>query len=189
MSIQRTDFDKSVKTMAKYVRQPIDRLLVLGAGRLDHERFFKANVTVAIEWADDRLAVLRELEGVVPIKYDFARVGDLFPPGTFDTAILFDAIEHLPKEDALAVLDYLKKNIKKQILMFIPIQPPIEDVEAVIKSQKARMRDNLELGHHLSTWTASEMESLGFSGEVSPDYHKDKGWGAMVCYLDLDGQG
>lgn len=180
-----TDFRDAIATVEAYARTPFDKLLVLGAGRLEHERGLVADVVVAVEWADDRLADLSRLPRVVPIKYDFSRIHEIVPPDVFDAVVLFDAIEHLEKDSALELIDYLKRVIRKQILMFVPIQPEIEDVGAEIRMQQAQVDCHGEMGHHLSTWTPQEMEALGFEGEVSPGYHVDKGWGAMVCVLNL----
>ena len=122
---------------------------------------------------------------MIPIKFDAKHITDILVPKSFDTVLMFDFIEHLAKADGERLLDNIEHFVKKQILMFIPLENFKRDVEKPIESQKQRKEQNLSLGNHCSQWTPEEMDKRGFDVLVSPDYHKERNWGAMVCIKNL----
>ena len=122
---------------------------------------------------------------MIPIKFDAKHITDILVPKSFDTVLMFDFIEHLEKADGEKLLDNIENSIKKQILMFTPLENTKQDVERTIKLQKQRKEQNLSLGHHCSQWTPEEMDKRGFDVLVSPNYHKERNWGAIICIKNL----
>lgn len=83
-----------------------------------------------------------------------ARVQDIgrhFRTGQFDCVVALDLIEHLTKEEGLALIREMERIARKKILIFTPNG---------FLSQQSHDGD---LQEHLSGWTAGEMHSLGFT--------------------------
>lgn len=88
-----------------------------------------------------------------------------------DISLLIDVLEHLPREDALHVLDVLMKKTRKRILIWLPLgECPIEP-----------FHDN-PYQLHLSTWYEDDPVFAGHSVEKFEKYHEhldppaDAGW-------------
>jgi len=97
---------------------------------------------------------------------------DFIFPDNVDLVLLIDVIEHLKKEEALALIDVLKAN-SRWIVIFTP------EGDTVGYSNKDS--GNI-LQEHLSAWSADEVESLGFEVTVYEKFHthvKDEPIGAM----------
>ena len=89
-----------------------------------------------------------------------------------DLVIMLDVIEHLPKDEALELITYLKTKAKT-ILIFTPEGDTIGYSNGDMGN---------ELQSHLSGWTAEEFELLGFDVVVYEQFHthvKDYPIGAM----------
>ena len=78
----------------------------------------------------------------------------------YDLILMFDVLEHLPKEDSLAVL----KKIICPHLIFIPLE---EEFRANIYEAKSQ--------DHLSLWTKKEFDDLGYRTEELPFFHNEDG--------------
>ena len=89
-----------------------------------------------------------------------------------DIALCLDIVEHMPKEEArrwVMELDEVFDNI----LIWIPLGPAKMDHDWWGDS-------NHELQSHKSEWQAEELNSLGYTVEVFPDFHT-----AMFAHLGL----
>lgn len=91
--------------------------------------------------------------------------------GDVDITLLIDVLEHLPREDALHVLNVLKARTKRRILIWLPLgECPIEPFH------------NNPYQVHLSTWFDDDPEFAGHSIEKFERYHEhleppaDAGW-------------
>ena len=78
-----------------------------------------------------------------------------------DVVLMIDVIEHLKKEDALELLEYLKTKAN-QIVLFTP--------EGDTIGYSSGDMGNV-LQEHLSAWTPESLEALGFEVEVFEDFH------------------
>ena len=95
-------------------------------------------------------------------KVNFA-VGDIRGLDTdkYDVVMMFDVLEHLPKEDALEVLD----RIKGKQIIFIPIEKNgFRENTTGVKSQE-----------HLSYWKEQDFKDKGFTTELIKDFHLNNG--------------
>jgi hypothetical protein len=78
----------------------------------------------------------------------------------YDIVLMFDVLEHLPKEDSLKIMDKLKC---KQVI-FIPLEKEFRKNIYEAESQD-----------HLSLWTEEDFKSRGYKTEVLKDFHKEDG--------------
>jgi 2-polyprenyl-3-methyl-5-hydroxy-6-metoxy-1,4-benzoquinol methylase len=179
--MQNTNFNDISQLISKYVNLDIDKLLVLGCGELRYELNLNANHILGIDWSDEQLDKAKNKSNVIVIKYDITEIKNILRDKSFDSVVLIDVLEHLEKKDALNILIDLEKIVKDQIILFVPIQEKIENLEKFIKYQKDRKLNNLSMGYHLSNWTPQELELLGFIGEYSEKYHIEKNMGAIFC--------
>ena len=167
-------------------------ILSLGAGStLKTELALNPTGIFAIEWSDSRVRKLKKLAedtsfpviGVV--KLDMKDVPMLVGKGNdFNTVTMFDSIEHLIKEDALRLLDYVE-TIVDNVYLFVPIQQSIWNLKGMIDKQRVCMEKNLSMGHHLSMWKPEEFEKRGYKVWVNMGYHPDKDMGAMLCIKEV----
>jgi len=83
-----------------------------------------------------------------------------FDTSIYDLVLMFDILEHLPKEDSLKIMD----RIKCKQLIFIPLEKEFRKNVYGVESQD-----------HLSLWTEDDFKSRGYKTEVLKDYHKEGG--------------
>jgi predicted TPR repeat methyltransferase len=77
---------------------------------------------------------------------------------SFDVISLFDAIEHLTKEDGLILLEECKRVAKKHIIVFTPegyVDNHPHDAWGISGADKYQL--------HLSGWSVDELKNLGFT--------------------------
>lgn len=88
--------------------------------------------------------------------------GDIrtFDTSNYDWVFMFDILEHLLKEESIAVL----KRIKSKMLVFIPLEPEFRPNVYGAKSQD-----------HLSLWTEQDFKELGFKTQVLKNFHNEGG--------------
>lgn len=161
-------------------------LLVLGCGELRWELKLNATHILAIDWADERLSIAKEKAMV--LKYDVNYIDKILVQKSFDSVVLFDVLEHFTKDIALDLLQVLENKVRKQIILFVPIEDnSITDTERIkmIDLQNIQKENNTNMGYHLSKWQPEEFDKLGYIGEYSPIFHKDKKWGAVFCVKNL----
>jgi len=76
----------------------------------------------------------------------------------YDIVLMFDILEHLPKEDSLKLMD----KIKCKQIIFIPLEKEFRANIYGVKEQD-----------HLSFWTEGDFKSRGYQTEVLKDFHKE----------------
>lgn len=76
----------------------------------------------------------------------------------YDLVMMFDVLEHMPKEDSLAVLS----KIKGRQVIFIPLEKEYRANVYEVKSQE-----------HLSIWTEQDFIDLGYKTEVLKNFHRE----------------
>ena len=89
-----------------------------------------------------------------------------FGTSIYDLVLMFDVLEHLPKEDSLTVMD----KIKCKQVIFIPLE-----------NQYRENTFNAESQDHLSLWTEEDFKERGYKTEVLKNFHKEGGevWDAL----------
>lgn len=81
-----------------------------------------------------------------------------FPVENYDVVMMFDVLEHLPKEESLAIL----RKIKGLAIVFIPLETEYRANVYEVKSQE-----------HLSIWTEQDFIDLGFKTERLVNFHHE----------------
>ena len=81
-----------------------------------------------------------------------------FDTSNYDYVLMFDILEHLPKEDSLAVLEKIKCN---QVI-FIPLEKEFRKNIYGAKSQD-----------HLSLWREQDFKCRGYTTEVLKGFHHE----------------
>ncbi len=74
----------------------------------------------------------------------------------YDIILIFDVLEHLPKEDSLKVM----AKIKCKQVIFLPLEKEFRENTFGAESQD-----------HLSLWTEEDFKSRGYKTEVLKDFH------------------
>jgi len=76
----------------------------------------------------------------------------------YDIVLMFDILEHLPKEDSLKLMD----KIKCKQIIFIPLEKEFRKNIYEAESQE-----------HLSLWTEDDFKKRGYKTEVLKDFHHE----------------
>lgn len=74
----------------------------------------------------------------------------------YDIILIFDVLEHLPKEDSLKVIE----RIHCKQVIFLPLEKEFRENTFGAESQD-----------HLSLWTEEDFKSRGYKTEVLEDFH------------------
>jgi hypothetical protein len=90
-------------------------------------------------------------------------VPDDFVP---DCAMMLDSLEHIPMDDAVALVGDMQESFNK-ILLLVPIGLHIQDKDAWGYGNDFHQT-------HKSTWLESDVRGLGFTGKVVEDSHEAK---------------
>jgi 2-polyprenyl-3-methyl-5-hydroxy-6-metoxy-1,4-benzoquinol methylase len=194
----QTNFKNSadvVSTIKSLLPQEINSVLSLGAGLLDLEKavlnFESIKKVVAVEWSNDELNKLKEIDNVIALKYDLTKFSGIFPKKSFDIVTMFDIIEHLKKDDSIKLMNEAEKLAKKSVLAFIPVQKKFHhELDILEKMQEEFTQENNVLRCHLSLWTPEEMETLNYEVFYDSTYHqrqkRDNIEGAMICKKNVE---
>lgn len=81
-----------------------------------------------------------------------------FDVSGYDLVLMFDVLEHLPKDDALAVM----AKIKCPQVIFGPLEPSFRKNDFGVESQD-----------HLSLWTADDFVMHGYRVEELENFHRE----------------
>ena len=140
----------------------------LGAGRCDSpvSKWVLAIPCLKLYSLDLHKPALQDLAGKVFVaQRHIVKMGDvketlsLLSPDLPDVVLMIDLLEHLTKEDGIALLQKLQ-SVAKRILVWLPL--------GICEQEEY---DGNVFQRHLSTWTAEELESLGFEVEVYENFH------------------
>ena len=83
-----------------------------------------------------------------------------FDTSIYDLVLMFDVLEHLPKEDSLRIME----KIKSKQIVFIPLEERYRENSFGVKSQD-----------HLSFWTEEDFIKLGYQTERLFAFHREDG--------------
>jgi ubiquinone/menaquinone biosynthesis C-methylase UbiE len=91
----------------------------------------------------------------------------VFGDKSFDLVIAIDLIEHMTKEEGLALIKEMERIAKKRVLISTPngfVVNRIEDSPAVLQmSDGTKVKDFNQLMNHQSGWTVGEFRKLGYT--------------------------
>jgi hypothetical protein len=134
-----------------------ESLLDVGCGAESPVRFFSSRLarSVGVDLHEPSLEASRRagIHGET-LQTPVLDVAERFPPKSFDAVVALDVIEHLQKDDGLALLERMESLARRRVVVFTPNgflpQGPLE---------------GNELQRHLSGWGAGELRGLGYEVE------------------------
>jgi hypothetical protein len=143
-------------------------VLELGAGFFDRLQHVNGGVTkrIGIEIWQPYIDNAK-FNGCIKIKGDVFDYDKLVDRSDFDTVMIIDVLEHFNKDDAFKLLDRLKSDFNK-ILLMIPegSHPQETDVTGFGAHEYQK---------HRSTWSRYEFESLFDEVLVDENFHEQEG--------------
>jgi len=112
-------------------------------------------VDIAPQYIAELKKALPQVKGVVSDALAYIKKAK---NDSFDVISLFDAIEHLTKEDGVELINECKRVARKHILLFTP--------EGYVRNEPHNAWGIEGADHwqqHLSGWTMDELRNLGFT--------------------------
>lgn len=96
-----------------------------------------------------------------------------FPVEGYDLILLFDVLEHLEMQEALALIERLLRT-GARLVIFGPL-------ENALQNDRDGVDMSVESQRHLSLWTEQDFIDLGFKTEVIPNFHceRQESWPAV----------
>lgn len=111
---------------------------------------------------DEARRFVKDGKGEV-IKMDVRNIMERFDENAFDLVVLFDIVEHLPKDQGRKLLMDAQKVAKKSVVAFIPV------------GEHPQHEEGDPLMDHLATWMPEEVADLGFEVWYFEDWHTQEG--------------
>ncbi len=133
----------------------LDSVLDVACGLSFKSKFIPAKIRVGVDIFEKYFDHIETDVPYVVIKHDVRRLSEIFLPKSFDLVIALDIIEHLEKEESLAMIRECEKIARKAVILETP---------------KGYVPQNLDIqghgGHEFQThrcgWEKEELESLGY---------------------------
>jgi hypothetical protein len=125
MSVYWLETNDLFSTVLKKLH-PVNVVLDIGCG-IRPQNFIKPSVQICCEPFDQYIEILQDKiktfydRNFLIIKATWAEAVKLFPPKSVDTVFLVDVIEHLEKEEALALLQATQNIVRHQVAIFTPV--------------------------------------------------------------------
>lgn len=130
-------------------------VLDVGCGLSFKAQHLSIQVRVGVDIFED---YLRRIDAEVPyavVKGDVRKLDDLFLPKSFDLVLALDIVEHIEKEESVALLDSLERIARKAVVIMTP---------------KGLVPQNIDIwGHggdhwqtHRCGWEPEELEARGY---------------------------
>jgi len=126
--------------------------LDIGCGPASPVRFLDFDTTVGIDGHEPTLALARANRTHTEFQLcDVTTIDTRFSKGQFECCVALDVIEHLSKEDGIALIGAMQKIASKKILLFTP------------NGYLPQQSHDGDLQAHLSGWEPEEMRRVGFT--------------------------
>lgn len=122
-------------------------------------KFLPATIRVGVDIYEEYFNHIESSVPYVVIKYDVRKLEEIFVPKSFDVVIALDIIEHLEKEESLAMIAACERIARKAVILETP---------------EGYVPQNLDIqghgGHEWQThrcgWEVSELADLGYKTVV-----------------------
>lgn len=163
----------------KHVSGGSKSLVELGAGFFGHLESLNESVEekIGIEIYQPYIDNA-SYDDCIKIQGDVRNYRELLKDYQPDTAMIIDVLEHLTMEDALELIDKLKEDFEK-IMLMLPVgnHPQETDLTGY---------GGHEYQTHRSTWNLKEIENLGFQDNVIDDrFHQGDPVKDAGCYFGV----
>lgn len=131
-------------------------ILDVACGLSFKSKFMDAQIRVGVDIYEEYFKHIESEVPYVVIKHDVRKLEEIFVPKSFDIVIALDIIEHLEKEEALAMIAYCEQIAKKAVILETP---------------KGYVPQNMDIqghgGHEWQThrcgWEVEELEGMGYN--------------------------
>ena len=118
-------------------------------------KYIPAQIRVGVDIYDEYFKHIETEVPYVVIKYDVRKLNEIFQPKSFDLVIALDIIEHLDKNESLAMIAECERIARKAVILETP---------------NGYIPQNLDvLGHgghtyqtHRCGWEPKELEDMGY---------------------------
>ena len=169
-TIYRKIFPGYIKLLLEREISNRDTVLDLGCGRDSSLQHCEVSFSVGVELFEPYLQESKK-KGIHNkyIKADIRKIK--FKTKSFDAVIALDVLEHLTKEEGLALIRKMEKWSKKKIIIFTPNGLVWQDGY-----------DNNPLQEHKSGWSVEELEKLGFKVYGINGWRKLRGYKSSLKY-------
>ncbi len=146
-------FQRLFPSWLRYLQRDLadcESVLDLGCGFNSFIEYCKVPYSVGVDLHEPSIEESKE-KGIHTkyIKADISKVE--FEPKSFDAVIAIAVIEHMPKEDGLALIPKMEKWARKKVIISTP--------NGFIRHEAIH---NNPLQVHISSWKTNEFRDLGF---------------------------
>lgn len=159
---------------------PTDRVLDLGCG-IKPMSFFTPKTHVLVEPFWEYLELLMYNYGSLPqmvvINSDAGNFTKTLPDASFDSVFLLDVIEHLPKDQGLALIQDINRIARKQSVVFTPLGFEEQDCES--EEVDGWGLSGTSMQHHRSGWLPDDFPD-DWTFHVCQDFHEQNWKGEKV---------
>jgi len=145
----------SDKGLWPFKDKEIVSVLDVACGLSLKSKFIPAQIRVGVDIYDKYFDHIETDVPYVVVKYDVRKLNDIFIPKSFDIVIALDIIEHLEKDESLAMIAECEKIARKAVILETP---------------NGYVPQNLDIlgygGHDYQThrcgWEPKELEEMGY---------------------------
>ena len=140
-------------------------LLDLGCGTGAWAEVFDCPLKVGVDIHRPHLEARRPAARLVPVCLDLRQLSQVFLPRTFAVVLLMDIIEHLPKEEGVALLNTASAIATHRVVLFTPrgfFPQGAVDLSG---------RGGAQYQEHLSGWEPEDLMGLGFNVLILQGFH------------------
>jgi hypothetical protein len=152
---QQNTIDKIFGREGLYPEQRISSILDVACGLSLKSQYLAADIRVGV---DIYKPYLQKIDATVPyvtVLYDVRKLDDIFVEKSFDLVLMLDIIEHLEKDESLAMMQMAEKIAK---------------VAVIVETPEGFVPQNIDIwGHggdefqtHRCGWEKAELEGMGY---------------------------
>ncbi len=131
-------------------------ILDVACGLSLKSKFIPAQIRVGVDIYEKYFEHIESDVPYVVVKYDVRKLNEIFMPKSFDLVLALDIVEHLEKEESLAMIAQCESIARKAV---------------VLETPKGYIPQNIDIlgygGHtyqtHRCGWEVEELEKLGYS--------------------------
>jgi len=153
MKVYSRPFYSISRQYVDYLRKELQdckTVLDLGYGRSSPLQYFSFTYSVGVELFKPYLQETRKAR--IFDDYIFADIREIeFKEDSFDAVLALDVLEHLTKEDGYRIIRKMQRWARMKVIIFTPNGFVLQNAY-----------DNNPFQIHISGWTTSEFERMGF---------------------------
>ncbi len=152
----------SERNMWPFGDKDIVSILDVACGLSLKSKFIPADIRVGVDIYEKYFEHIEADVPYVVLKYDVRKLSDIFVPKSFDLVIALDVIEHLEKEESLAMIKQCEQIARKAVVLETPLGYIPQNIDIL-------GHGGHEFQTHRCGWEAEELENLGYT-VITRDY-------------------